>query len=174
MIRNRGFIPLTAITFVILMIGLLRYFHSDQSPQAKERPIKEAPTTPAAKPKPPSSAIRHSPLADRINQPGGNAARDLETIHVLLFQMRSSVKNLSSKPMGTNAEFTAVLTGNNGLRLAAIPPDHPAINDNGELIDRWGNPVFFHSESSIKTTLRSAGPDGKLFNEDDIIYPDGP
>lgn len=174
MIRNRGLIITGLVAFVALMVVLLRHFRGGERvfQEPTEIVVETEPTIES--PKPPRPAIRYSPLDDRINAPGGSAKRDLETIHVLLFQTRSSVKNLASKPMGTNTEFTAVLTGNNSERLAAIPPDHPAINDKGELTDRWGKPLFFHPESSSKTTLRSAGPDGKFFNQDDVIFPDGP
>ena len=113
-----------------------------------------------------------SPLAQKINQPDQSPQRDLEIVYTLLNQTRLFVKDLATRPLGTNAEFTAVLTGNNSLRLAAIPANHPAINPSGELTDRWGTPLFFHPLSSENTTLRSAGPDRQLFTDDDYVYPD--
>ena len=71
-------------------------------------------------------------------------------------------------PVGSNAEITAVLTGKNKLRYAAIPPGHPAINAAGELCDRWGTPFFFHAESGTRMGIRSAGPDKKMWTDDDV------
>ena len=51
-----------------------------------------------------------------------------------------------------------------------LPPDHPAINPNGELCDRWGTPFFFHAESAKKMEIRSAGPDKKMWNDDDVVF----
>ena len=122
----------------------------------------------------PSEAPRNpsSPLAQKINQLDHSPQRDLEIVYTLLNQTRLFVKDLATRPLGTNAEFTAVLTGNNSLRLAAIPANHPAINESGELTDRWGTPLFFHPLSSDETNLRSAGPDRQLFTEDDFVYPE--
>jgi hypothetical protein len=40
------------------------------------------------------------------------------------------------------------------------------------LLDRWEMPVFFHKESSRRTSLRSAGPDRKMWTADDIVWPE--
>ena len=53
---------------------------------------------------------------------------------------------------------------------ALIPPDHPAINRRGELCDRWGTPFFFHAESAKQMSIRSAGPDKKMWTDDDVVF----
>ena len=73
-------------------------------------------------------------------------------------------------PTGSNAEITAALTGANRLGLVLIPRTHPAINAEGELCDRWGTPYFFHSESRRRTTVRSAGPDRRMWTADDVEH----
>lgn len=112
-----------------------------------------------------------SPMAWRLGAAGSDTREDLRIIHSLLFQLRSNVRELASQPMGTNAEFTAALTGDNRLGLIAIYRDHPSINASGELTDRWGTAIFFHAESSVNTRLRSAGPDRVMWTDDDIVYP---
>jgi hypothetical protein len=72
-------------------------------------------------------------------------------------------------PVGTNAEITAALAGRNQLRLVLLPPDPPAINPAGDLCDRWGTPFFFHAESATKMEIRSAGPDQKMWTDDDLV-----
>ena len=76
----------------------------------------------------------------------------------------------AGNPVGDNAEITATLTGRNNLRLALIPPGHPAVNRRGELCDRWGTPFFFHAESAHKMEIRSAGPDRKMWSADDVLF----
>lgn len=69
--------------------------------------------------------------------------------------------------LGTNEEFVRALTDREALGDAALPADHPAIV-NGKLVDRWGNPWFFHQEAADVIEVRSAGADGKLFTKDDV------
>lgn len=107
------------------------------------------------------------PLLDKLHHPGTSAAEDLEILHTMIVQLRTSIKG-GQRPLGTNEDFTAWLTGGNRLRLAAIPADHPAIDAQRRLTDRWGRPYFFHPLSSDRVELRSAGPDGTLFTEDDV------
>ncbi len=96
---------------------------------------------------------------------------DLKMVAELLDAMGLLVKDLDRFPLPDNAAFTAFLQGKNPHRVAWIRPGHPAVSREGELLDRWGNPLFFHRESSRTTTLRSAGPDGKMWNGDDGIWP---
>lgn len=70
--------------------------------------------------------------------------------------------------LGTNEEFVHALTDHVALGDAALPSDHPAIVK-GRLVDRWGNPWFFHQEAADVIEVRSAGADGKLFTKDDVI-----
>ncbi len=43
---------------------------------------------------------------------------------------------LGENPVGLNDEITAALTGSNKNGAACLPKDHPAISDEGELLDR--------------------------------------
>ena len=105
--------------------------------------------------------------ADPLNSPATNLAADLRLVLGVLATFRSNFPR-DGNPSGSNAEITAVLTGQNKLRLALIRPDHPAINQSGELCDRWGTPFFFHAESGTRMTVQSAGPDKKLHTADDV------
>lgn len=66
-----------------------------------------------------------------------------------------------------NADITKYLTGDNPKNVVFIPKDSSAIVA-GQIVDTWGAPYFFHSQSSDKTVIKSAGPDKKLWNDDDI------
>jgi hypothetical protein len=88
--------------------------------------------------------------------------------------VRSAIQKYGStfggNPVGTNAEITRALNGNNPTHanfLGGIPGQQ--INSNGELVDPWGTPYFFHQLSGSDMEVRSAGPDHIMWNADDII-----
>lgn len=105
-------------------------------------------------------------LASRLNEPASTIEEDLEVISALLSYFHRAFQG-SHPPAGENDEFTAQLSGRNAKRLALLPPDHRAINDKGQLVDRWGTPFHFHPVSQESLELRSAGPDRKLYTADD-------
>jgi hypothetical protein len=107
-------------------------------------------------------------LADALNSPATDIRADLKLVSDIIETFRTNFL-ATGNPVGDNAEITAALTGRNKLRLSLIPPDHPAINKNGELCDRWGTPFFFHAESATRMEIRSAGPDKKMWNDDDVV-----
>lgn len=112
-------------------------------------------------------ALERSTLADSLNSPRTDLTADLRLVLDIISNFRSNLPR-DGNPVGSNAEITAALTGQNKLRLALIPPDHPAINRDGELCDRWGTPFFFHAESGTRMLVQSAGPDKKLHTADDV------
>ena len=75
-------------------------------------------------------------------------------------------------PVDDNIEITATLSGANPHVLAPLPRDHPAINANGELTDRWGTPFFFHQLAADFMEIRSAGADRRLHTPDDVVWPE--
>ena len=117
-----------------------------------------------------ASDRERSTLADALNSPATDIRADLRLVSDILETFRTNFPR-EGNPVGTNAEITAILTGKNKLRLALIPPDHPAINrTTGELCDRWGTPFFFHAESGTRMTIQSAGPDKKHHTPDDVAF----
>lgn len=107
-------------------------------------------------------------LADVLNRGTETAEEDLDILHVLLDSFFKSVA-WSGAPAAENVEFTALLRGENAHRLAFISPDHPAVNEKGELLDRWGTPYHFHLEGKGMPQIRSAGEDRRLFTADDVL-----
>lgn len=109
-----------------------------------------------------------SKLADALNAPTGTARDDVRIVSEVLTAFRTNFPR-EGNPVGTNAEITAVLTGQNRLKFAFIPASHPAINREGELVDRWGTPFIFHAQSGMEMEVRSAGPDKRAYNADDVV-----
>ena len=99
----------------------------------------------------------------------GSAAEDVRLLDELFGQYRTAVK--TGNPIGNNREITAALRGRNRLGLRCLADDHPALNDHGELCDRWGTPYFFHQVSATRMEVRSAGPDREMYTGDDVVTP---
>lgn len=73
-------------------------------------------------------------------------------------------------PVGTNPEITSALNGHNPKGINFINQDGGMrINEQGELVDPWGTPVFFHQISGTEMEVRSAGPDKIMWTSDDVI-----
>jgi hypothetical protein len=118
------------------------------------------------------SILRDTPFDLEFTKAGGTPQKDLELVHEILTSARILVKDHHGIPLADNRDFTSFLSGKNNHRVAWIRPDHPRVNAEGELTDRWGTPLFFHQESSAETSLRSAGPDRKMWTNDDLTYAD--
>jgi hypothetical protein len=73
-------------------------------------------------------------------------------------------------PVGNNADFTRQLSGQNPKHINFINAEAGMqVNENGELVDPWGTPYFFHQISGSDTEVRSAGPDKIMYTSDDIV-----
>ena len=111
-----------------------------------------------------------SQVADALNAPGGPIQRDLQILNEV-FEMWLTNFPREGNPVGENAEIAVALTGDNPHRFAFVPRRHRAINDRGELCDRWGTPFRFHQLSGRQMEIRSAGPDRKFGTTDDAAWP---
>ena len=109
------------------------------------------------------------PIAAALNAPDSTIARDLDIV-TQIFEAWLSNFPREGNPVGENAEITAALMGDNRLELALIPKGHRALNERGELCDRWGTPFRFHQLSGTKMEVRSAGPDRKFATQDDAVW----
>jgi len=120
----------------------------------------------------PANVPERSELADGLNAPDGTIERDLEIVDSVLEAFRLNFPG-GGNPVGENNEITAALAGRNRLSLQLLPKGHPAINLRGELVDRWSTPFFFHQVSGQMMEIRSAGPDKRLYTEDDTVLTPG-
>ena len=76
---------------------------------------------------------------------------------------------MGENPVGTNAEIMKQMTGGNARQATLGPPDGTSLNAQGELIDPWGTPYFFHQLNRDKMEIRSAGPDKVMWTADDVV-----
>jgi hypothetical protein len=93
-------------------------------------------------------------------------ATDLDQISLSLRDYRTV---LVENPVGNNAEITRALMGGNPKSARLAPPE-AQVNGDGQMIDRWGTPYFFHQISATSMEIHSAGPDRKMGTEDDIVH----
>ena len=142
---------------------------SDGKAGAPVRVVSADQKTPRLPPATPESMAADFPVVAELNAPNSTVARDLDIIQRVLDSWRSNFQR-EGNPVGDNAEITAALTGRNRLGLVLIPKNHPALNAQGELCDRWGTPLFFHQLSGDRMELKSAGPDRKFGTADDALW----
>ena len=120
----------------------------------------------------PAGPGRYAPL-DRLHDPAQPVQADLRILRDLFFHYQIAVKDPSGNPIGTNEEIVRALQGRNRARLAFLSADHPALDGQGRLCDRWGTPYFFHARSGTRMEIRSAGPDRQLYTPDDAVTEEG-
>ncbi len=171
MALRRILIAAIALAAVALFTWQFRRAGGD-APRVTAPDAEPPPPPPVAKKEkaaPPPAQTERSPLADALNSPASDIRADLRLVSSILETFRTNFPK-DGNPVGTNADITAALTGRNRLGFAPIPPDHKAINRDGELCDRWGTPFFFHAESAVRMEIRSAGPDKKMWTADDVSF----
>lgn len=86
----------------------------------------------------------------------------------MALNIRHYSQRFGGNPVGSNAEIVKEMTGGNSAGATYLPADLQHLNDQGELIDTWGTPYFFHQNSADYMEVRSAGPDKKLWTIDDV------
>jgi hypothetical protein len=127
-------------------------------------PPPEPATPPPAQPASPPPA---APRADAPPAPPPDDAihTEVESVGTMIRDFRNAV---GGNPVGTNAEITKALLGDNEKQVKFDLPPGASVNGEGELVDRWGTPFFFHQLSGTQMEIRSAGPDRRLWTEDDV------
>ncbi len=93
---------------------------------------------------------------------------DLDLMAQLMDNFLLLVKSAVNRPLSANEDWAAALCGRNPAHERFLPDQHAALNAKGQLVDRWGSPLFFHALGRGQFEIRSAGPDRKLWTADDI------
>lgn len=154
-----------------LCLGLAVY-NLIHNPRAVPKIGKPAPPPPAPVLLEPRAATADKPLQswERLLARDGSPEEDREALAELVTNFLQSISADHRPPLGSNEEIARALTNADTLGEAALPATHPAIIS-GRLVDRWGSPWFFHQQSADVIEVRSAGPDRRLFSEDDVKQP---
>ena len=98
-----------------------------------------------------------------------DAEPDLEADFEKISLMLRDYRTLNGEnPVGTNAEIMKSIMGGNPRGAVLGPPEGMMVSGSGELLDRWGTPYFFHALTRDLMEMRSAGPDRRMWNADDL------
>jgi len=120
---------------------------------------------------PPPSII--SAPGDRLLGGYGNPAQPPKDDLVLLARALSNFllihKQSSDRPLSANEEWSAALRGKRPGTEPWFSESSPALDSQQRLIDRWQTPLHFHALGNKQWEIRSAGPDRKLWTEDDLM-----
>jgi hypothetical protein len=110
--------------------------------------------------------------ADSLHSAEHGPQRDLEVVAEFL---QTYARATGGQPIGDNSDITAAISGTQypGQKGRVFPKNHRAVKD-GKLVDRWGEPLWFHPNSGNSMEIRSAGPDKQLFTPDDVIVNPSP
>ena len=93
---------------------------------------------------------------------------------IVLDNVRHAIRDYGAmfggNPEGLNSEITSQLNGHNPKHANFIQSDAGMrINNQGELVDPWGTPYFFHQLSGKEMEIHSAGPDKMMWTADDLV-----
>lgn len=180
---------------LVLVAAVLWYLHqpapietrpaSPSTPTARlessPAPSLEAPAGPTQTPSSPEPGTPGAPahVMAAVPRPGVGAppqpstVLEADSLRSDLDRVRSMVRDYRSivgeNPVGTNAEIMKALMGGNKKGAQLGPPEGQKLNSQGELVDRWGTPYFFHQLSRTDMEIRSAGPDRVMWTDDDQV-----
>jgi hypothetical protein len=141
----------------------------DVSQEMLPSPDELAPTTPQ------SSEINVSEgrISNSLLTPARAAANGNPDVAANMAKIALMFRNFRTiegeNPIGTNAEIMKSIMGENSRGARLGPPEGMTVNGNGELVDPWGTPFFFHALTKDVMEIRSAGPDKRMWNEDDLM-----
>ena len=166
--------PVAVSLAVLILLGLaIVLWVSEEIPTDLPRTADRPASLPAGSAAPSPTVAPVAPLfAERILEHYGDPSHppedDVQAIARTLENFALLVKGDNPLPLGANEEIAAALRGKNKVALRALPDDHRAFNAQGQLVDRWGTPLYFHAQSRDRLDIRSAGPDGVMWTADDL------
>jgi hypothetical protein len=166
---NRRILGISLLLVLLLAaLGLALFYRTSPSPAAP-RPSGKSPHI--AESLTPSGAPASSPAGGATQDAATESQRLAGEADLALVSVKGMLRDyraqFAENPVGTNREITLALTGKNPG--GAIFESAEAKIENGQLVDRWHHPYFFHQLSGTEMEIRSAGPDGVLWTEDDEV-----
>lgn len=155
---------------LLVVLGIVFFFGIDQKKTDSQTVIQIKKVT--AQSTGESKGVKflgENPFTREYGELSGDTRSDLEALRDVVTSCQLLLKNFDAFHLPGNPEIVRFLQGDNPEKLAWIPAEHPLIKPEIGLLDRNGNPVFFHRLSGLKIEYRSAGNDGKHWTNDDIV-----
>ncbi|WP_395735997.1 hypothetical protein [Prosthecobacter sp.] len=116
--------------------------------------------------------VERPPVGEEIVQGYASAKttvqQDLTLVSRVLENFALLVKGDDPLPLGANEEIAAALRGRNRMQMRFVAETSPIFNAKGQIVDRWGVPLYFHAISRDRLEIRSAGPDQVMWTADDV------
>jgi hypothetical protein len=72
-------------------------------------------------------------------------------------------------PTGDNAAVFSTLQGSNANRVVFLQVKPWQINSDGQFVDPWGTPYDISVSTNENLRIRSAGPNGRFGDSDDMV-----
>jgi hypothetical protein len=168
--RTKAILTVAGLVVVLLAIWL---FFPDADKGSKDKGSRGDATVASkgTQPPPPLAPIvpvvlhgAANELSELVSKADLTPEDRLQGVGQLLYTYR---QGFGGNPTGQNEDVVTALLGSNEKHTALLPQTCAAIRD-GQLIDDWGTPYWFHSVSAKQMEVRSAGPDRELFTADDL------
>jgi hypothetical protein len=165
-------LPILLVLLLLLLLGIwaLRDRTSTETvPVTRSREVHITEASSGSRPPPHQSPqlIGETILRDyaKTNLPPQN---DLTVMSHLMQNSLLLLKSAANRPLSANEDWADLLKGKNAAHERFLSENHPAFNAKGQLIDRWGTPLFFHALGGGRYEIRSAGPDKLMWTSDDL------
>lgn len=107
-------------------------------------------------------------ILQQYASPSTRPEDDLTSLAHAFSNLLLLVKGDSPFHLGANEEFAAALRGKNRSQQRFVSDTSRVFNGQGQLIDRWDTPLYFHSVARDRVDIRSAGPDRQMWTADDL------
>lgn len=169
----------SAVAAVLLWIFISPAGRDARPPRTSAPPPLAAPTPDAAAPDPlslpfPAPPPGPPPSWTRLLAPDGSDIEDAGVVAGIAADLLATVPISRRPPIADDADLARAITDAalTGTGEPLLPPSHPALTARpGRLVDRRGHPFHIHPLSSSLLQVRAAGPDGRLFTDDDVVEP---
>lgn len=185
--RVRPVFVFGGVALLLLLLSAMLWQHyrqvQPQSTAAKGQaayPLPDTQTTPPPlQPVALAPSVRHPEVENLTEDLSGQylqtyasetstLSKDINQCLEMLFAFNHTLQGRSDLPPTGNRNLVSALLGHNNDRIRFLSPASPHLNDQGELVDRFGTPLFFHFQDGFMPDVRSAGPDQRLWTNDDL------
>ncbi|MGC6466170.1 MAG: hypothetical protein ACON38_18365 [Akkermansiaceae bacterium] len=156
-----------------LLVALIFFWILQKKPK-DVAPIPPAYTGPEdlqPEPSPPQKPLPGDKALKDYGTEESSGKEDLEMLGRFVDSVFLLVKNRDTSEYATNEDLVLFLQGKNAYGEPYLGSKSSALNEEGQLIDRWGSPIIVHPISQKLLELRSAGPDQKPYSGDDFTWP---
>ena len=162
-----GAIIVIILGFWWLSIDRKRSARPEEIVTSRSITVTETAVTPRRPQSPVKPLLGETILSDyaKADMPPQN---DLTLMSHLMENSVLLLKSAANRPLSANEDWADFLRGANAAHERFLPDKHAALNSKGQVVDRWGTPLFFHAVGAGRYDLRSAGPDKLMWTADDI------